>query len=83
MRSKLWWAAAGSALALAFCMAAQAQPATPVPASAPAAADTPQVTPFGIGFTLPREWTARSGPGWADAGPPSRDRCARSTPGVG
>ena len=73
MRSKLWLAAAGSALALAFCMAAQAQPATPVPATAPAAADTPQVTPFGIGFTLPREWTARSGPGWVDLRPPEGD----------
>ena len=75
MSSKLWLAAAGSALALTVSMAAQAQP-PPAPgsaATAPAAADTPQVTPFGIGFTLPREWTARSGPGWVDLRPPEGD----------
>ena len=78
MRSKIWLTAAGSALALALSAAAQAQPAVspspPTPASAsPAAADTPQVTPFGIAFTLPKDWTARSGPGWVDVRPPEGD----------
>ena len=75
MRSKVWLTAAGSVLALALAAAAEAQTASPTaPASAsPATADTPQVTPFGVAFTLPKDWTAKSGPGWVDARPPEGD----------
>ena len=75
MRSKIWLMVAGSVLGLALSAAAQTQsPAPPAPASAsPVAADTPQVTPFGIAFTLPKDWTARSGAGWVDVRPPEAD----------
>ena len=76
MRSKMWLTAAGSVLALALAAAAQAQPASPAPAPAstsPGAADTPQVTPFGVAFTLPKDWAAKSGPGWVDLRPPEAD----------
>ena len=73
MRSKMWLAAAGSLLALGLAAPAVAQPAPPPAAVTPAGADTPQVTPFGIGFTLPKDWTASSGPGWVDVRPPEAD----------
>jgi len=76
MSSKLFSVTAGSALALILAAAAVAQPAatpSPTPASQPVAADTPQATPFGINFTLPKEWSSRSGPGWVDALPPEGD----------
>ena len=72
MRSRLWSTAAGSALALILSAAATAQPAT-APSPPPAAADTPQTTPFGIGFILPKDWSSRSGPGWVDVQPPEAD----------
>jgi CubicO group peptidase (beta-lactamase class C family) len=40
---------------------------------APAAVDTPQVTPFGVAFTLPKDWAAKSGAGWVDLRPPEGD----------
>ena len=57
---------------------AQAQGAPPAasapPASvSPATADTPQVAPFGVAFTVPKDWTAKSGPGWVDVRPPEGD----------
>jgi CubicO group peptidase (beta-lactamase class C family) len=74
MHLKMWMAAASSALALALSGAAQAQSAPPVPASAqPAAADTPEVAPFGVAYILPKDWTARSGAGWVDLRPPEGD----------
>jgi CubicO group peptidase (beta-lactamase class C family) len=79
MRSGLCSAAAGSALVLILSAAAAAQPAPPpspppAPASVQAAAaDTPQVTPFGIGYILPKDWTLKSGSGWVDARPPEGD----------
>src|SRR5579862_5639111 len=60
----------------AFVGAAQAQGAPPASTSsfaAPAAADTPQVAPFGVAFTLPKDWTAKSGTGWVDLRPPEGD----------
>jgi CubicO group peptidase (beta-lactamase class C family) len=38
-----------------------------------AADDTPQVTSFGIAFTLPKDWTAKNGSGWVDLRPPEED----------
>ena len=77
MRSKMWLTAVGPVLALALSAVAQAQPApaTPPPAAAlsPAKADTPQVAPFGVSFTLPKDWTSKSGPGWVDLRPPEED----------
>lgn len=76
MRSRSFSVVAAGALALALAAAATAQPAAtpPPPAAAqPVAADTPQATPFGIDFTLPKEWSSRSGPGWVDARPPEGD----------
>jgi CubicO group peptidase (beta-lactamase class C family) len=76
MSSRLFSAAAGFALALVLVAAVTAQqPATPSPPpAAPAvAADTPEATPFGITFTLPKDWSSKSGPGWVDALPPEGD----------
>jgi CubicO group peptidase (beta-lactamase class C family) len=78
MRSKMWLAAAGSVLGLALSTAAQAQPAAaPSPAAAasasPVVADTPETLPSGGTFTLPRDWSLKSGPGWVDARPPEGD----------
>jgi CubicO group peptidase (beta-lactamase class C family) len=76
MSSRLFSAAAGSALALALAATTAAQQAaTPSPASAAqgVAADTPQATPFGVTFTLPKDWSSRSGPGWVDSLPPEGD----------
>ncbi len=64
MSSKLFSAAAGCGLALVLATAGVAQP---VPA------DTPQATPFGVTFTLPKDWSSKSGPGWVDAMPPEGD----------
>ena len=79
-RSNRWLAVLAASAAMgAWCGAAQAQgpaPASPAAApgpSLPAAADAPQVTPFGIGFTLPKDWTAKSGPGFVDVRPPEGD----------
>src|ERR1700722_6805846 len=76
MSSKLFSAMAACVLALVLAAAAPAQPAatpSPSPASQPVAADTPQSTPFGITFTLPKDWSSRTGPGWVDALPPEGD----------
>ena len=76
MRSKMWLMAVGSVLAMTMAAGAQAQPAPPAapPASvSPAAADTPQVAPFGVSYTVPKDWTAKSGPGWVDLRPPEAD----------
>jgi hypothetical protein len=76
MSSRLFSAAGGCALALALVVAAAAEPpATPPPSPAPqpVAADTPQATPFGVDFTLPKDWSSRGGPGWVDALPPEGD----------
>jgi hypothetical protein len=77
MSSKLFSAVAGSVLTLTLAVSAVAQPAaTPPPppaAQQPVAADTPQTTPFGINFTLPKDWSSRSGTGWVDARPPEGD----------
>jgi CubicO group peptidase (beta-lactamase class C family) len=75
MRSKMWLVAASSVFAMAVAGAVQAQPAPSASpgAAQPAAADTPQVTPFGIGFTLPQGFTARSGAGFVDIQPPEAD----------
>ena len=76
MRSKTWLTFVGSVLAMALSGAAGAQPApTSPPASmaGPAAADTPQIAPFGVAFTVPKDWTARSGEGWVDIRPPEAD----------
>ena len=63
-----------AAAALACATAAQAQPAQPPPASvSPASVDTPMVAPFGVSFTVPKDWTAKSGPGWVDIRPPEAD----------
>ena len=68
-------AAAAAVLAASSGAAlAQATPTSSPPASvAPAAADTPQVAPFGVAFTVPKDWTARSGSGWVDLRPPEGD----------
>ena len=77
MRLKTWLTAVGPVLALALSGAAGAQPApaSPPPAAAvsPAAADTPLVAPFGVAFTVPKDWTSKSGPGWVDLRPPEDD----------
>ena len=77
MRSKTWLTAVGPVLALALSAVAEAQPAPaptpPAAALSPAAADTPQVAPFGVAFTLPKDWMSKSGPGWVDLRPPEGD----------
>ena len=75
MRSKMCLTAVGLLLGLALSEIAEAQPAPSPPAASPlpAATDTPQVTPFGIAFTLPKDWTAKSGPAWVDLSPPEGD----------
>ena len=73
MRSKkIWLASAGAVLGLMMSTGAVAQPAAPASA-APAAADTPETLPSGTTFTLPKDWSLRSGPGWMDARPPEGD----------
>ncbi len=76
MRSKMLAVSAASVLALVLSTAAAAQPAAaPAPATpgAPAAADTPETLPSGTTFTLPKDWSLSSGPGWMDARPPEGD----------
>src|SRR5580704_222114 len=76
MSSRMFSAAAGFALALVLVAAVTAQqPATPSPppAAQAVAADTPEATPFGITFTLPKDWSSRSGTGWVDVRPPEGD----------
>lgn len=51
----------------------QAPPTTPPASVSPAAADTPRVAPFGVAFTLPKDWTAKNGPGLVDLRPPEGD----------
>ncbi|HEX4097278.1 MAG TPA: serine hydrolase domain-containing protein, partial [Caulobacteraceae bacterium] len=52
---------------------AQGAPSAAPAAASPAAADTPEVAPFGVSFTLPKDWTAKNGPGWVDLRPPEGD----------
>ena len=54
---------------------AQGAPTASPPAAsvAPVTADTPQVAPFGVAFTVPKDWTEKSGPGWVDVRPPEGD----------
>ena len=76
MRSKTWLTFVGPVLGMALSGAAGAQPAPaspPASMAAPAAADTPQIAPFGVAFTVPKDWTARSGQGWVDIRPPEAD----------
>ena len=76
MRSKMWTAVMASVLGMTLSATAGAQPAPAAPPAAslsPVAADTPQVAPFGVGFTVPKDWTASSGPGWVDIRPPEAD----------
>jgi CubicO group peptidase (beta-lactamase class C family) len=73
---RLFSVAAGSTLALILAAAVAAQPAetpSPLPEAHAVATDTPQTTPFGINFTLPKDWSSRSGPDWVDALPPEGD----------
>jgi CubicO group peptidase (beta-lactamase class C family) len=62
-----------AAAALASAGPVWAQPAAAPPSAAPAAADTPMVAPFGVSFTVPKDWTARNGAGFVDLRPPEGD----------
>lgn len=75
MRAVLIGLAATAAIAAlpGLAQAGDAPSATPPGSVTPAAADTPQVTPFGIAFTAPKDWTAVSGAGWVDLRPPEGD----------
>ena len=78
-RLNRWLAVLAASAAMgAMCEAAWAQgvaaPAASPPASlSPAAADTPQVASFGVAYTVPKDWTVSSGPGWVDVRPPEGD----------
>jgi len=74
MRSNLWSTAAMAALGLILAQPAAAQPASPAASAAqPVSADTPQTTPFGISFTLAKDWRSTSGPSWVAVQPPEGD----------
>jgi CubicO group peptidase (beta-lactamase class C family) len=80
MRKAVLIGLAASAALVALSGAAQAQAvagaapsAPPAAAASPVSADTPQVAPFGVAFTVPKDWTAASGPGWVDLRPPEAD----------
>ena len=74
-RSAAIIAAAAAMAASSGIATAQGAPAASAPATSlsPAAADTPQVAPFGVAFTVPKDWTAHSAPGWVDLRPPEGD----------
>ena len=61
-----------SGAAQAQAVAGAAAPSAPAAAS-PVAADTPQVAPFGVAYTVPKDWAASSGAGWVDLRPPEAD----------